>query len=75
AHYIDTESGRHWITVSTGEWKEQMRHIHGFGEPTEPPEGPSIYVSSISPFGAWVAVFRNGEYWAWTALATAEPAP
>lgn len=47
----------------------EMPVIRGYGEPAEAPTGPGMYINDYTPFGVWIAIYINGEFWAWERLA------
>jgi hypothetical protein len=46
-----------------------MPVIRSIGEPAEAPTGPGMYINEYTPYGVWIAIFKNGEYWAWERIA------
>ena len=47
----------------------EMPVIRGAGEPAEAPTGPGMYINDYTPYGVWIAIYKNGEFWAWERLA------
>lgn len=49
--------------------------VAGYGDPVDPPTGPSVYVKyGSSPFRGWIAVPKSGEYWDWLQITLTEDA-
>lgn len=46
-----------------------MPVIRSIGEPAEAPTGPGMYINEYTPYGVWIAIYKNGEFWAWERLA------